>query len=140
MMYYAKLKKQDGAWFVEVPELPGCFTEGESKEEALANAHEALNGWLAANCDRDLDIPTPILRKGRSYHAVEVDLTVAFAIGLRRLRARKGLTQTQAAKKLGISQQAYARLESPTKTNPSLTTLQKIARSLNAEIDLRLVS
>src|SRR5262245_30017727 len=32
---------------VEVPELPGCFTEGDRVEEALANAREAINVTLA---------------------------------------------------------------------------------------------
>lgn len=112
----------------------------ESQAEALVNAREALNVWLAANCDRNLDIPKPAAHKRRSFHAVEVDLPIAFAIGLRRLRSKKRLMQAQVAKKLGVSQQAYAKLESPTKTNPSLATLQKIARSLDAEIDLRVVS
>ena len=92
MMYYARVKKQSGGWLVEFPELPGCLTEGTTREDALINAGEALNGWLAANCDRDLDIPNPVSRKSRVYEAIEVDLPVAFAIRLRRLRAHKGLT------------------------------------------------
>ena len=141
MIYFAKIRKQKGGnWLVEFPDLSGCMTEGSTLEKALSSAREALNGWLASNCDRNLDIPNPVLRKGRSYHPIEVDLPISFAIRLRRLRARKGLTQLQAAKKLGVTQQAYARLESPTRTNPSLTTLQKIADSLDVEIDVRLVS
>lgn len=140
MIYYAKMKKQSGGWLVDFPELPGCATEGSSREEALFNAHEALNGWLAANCDRDLKIPAPVSRKGIAFQPVNVDLPVAFAIRLRSLRAHKGLTQAQAAKRLGISQQGYAKLESPTKTNPSLTTLQKISEALGIEVDVRLVS
>lgn len=33
---------EDGVWVVTVPALPGCFTQGASKEEALANAKEAI--------------------------------------------------------------------------------------------------
>jgi len=29
-------------WIVTVPSLPGCFTQGETREEALANAQEAI--------------------------------------------------------------------------------------------------
>lgn len=33
---------EDGVWVVTVPALPGCFTQGDTKEEALANAREAI--------------------------------------------------------------------------------------------------
>lgn len=33
---------EDGVWVVTVPALPGCFTQGDTREEALANAQEAI--------------------------------------------------------------------------------------------------
>ncbi len=33
---------------VRVPALPGCVTEGETREEALANAREAIIGFIEA--------------------------------------------------------------------------------------------
>lgn len=141
MTYYANLKKQkNGEWLVEFPELPGCLTEGSTKEKAIANAREALNGWLAANCDHHLEIPEPKPNRSKAACPVEVDLNVAFAIGLRRLRKNRGLTQAQAARAIGVSQQAYARLESATRANPSLSTLQRISELLHVGIELRLVS
>lgn len=140
MIYFAKLGKQkNGSYLVEFPELPGCLTEGKNKADALENAKEALDGWLAANCDRDLNIHVPVGRKGSAYHAVEVDLNIAFAVKLRLVRAHLGITQAEAAKKLKISQQAYAKLESPKTTNPSLSTIKKIAGSLQVSV-LKLVS
>src|SRR5436190_14047316 len=98
MIYFARLGKQkDGTYLVEFPELPGCFTEAKNKVEALENAKEALDGWLAANCDRNLKIHSPVQRKGNSYHPVEVDLNIAFAVQLRLLRAHMGVTQAEAA-------------------------------------------
>lgn len=32
----------DGGYVVEVPSLPGCYSQGETKEEALANIREAI--------------------------------------------------------------------------------------------------
>jgi predicted RNase H-like HicB family nuclease len=37
---------EDGGWVVEVPTLPGCISQGESREEAIANAHEATETWI----------------------------------------------------------------------------------------------
>ena len=39
---------EDGWWVVEVPSLPGCFTQGETREEALINAREAIASYIAS--------------------------------------------------------------------------------------------
>jgi transcriptional regulator with XRE-family HTH domain len=70
---------------------------------------------------------------------IPVDIKIAFAIHLRRLRMKKGLTQNDVAKRLGISQQAYAKLEIPD-CNPSLETIKRLSDALHVNIDLRLVS
>jgi len=33
---------EDGYWVVECPSLPGCITQGKTKEEAITNAREAI--------------------------------------------------------------------------------------------------
>ena len=38
----------DSGYTVTVPELPGCITEGDTVEEALTNAREAILGYLEA--------------------------------------------------------------------------------------------
>jgi predicted RNase H-like HicB family nuclease len=37
---------------VSVPALPGCWSEGDTEEEALANIRDAIQGYLAALEDR----------------------------------------------------------------------------------------
>ena len=37
---------EDGYFIVEVPALPGCLSQGKTREEALANIREAIEGWL----------------------------------------------------------------------------------------------
>jgi antitoxin HicB len=36
----------EGGYSVEVPALPGCYTQGESKEEAISMAKEAIELYL----------------------------------------------------------------------------------------------
>jgi antitoxin HicB len=42
---------------VTVPALPGCITEGDTVEEALANAKEAIGAFVMSLKDRNLPIP-----------------------------------------------------------------------------------
>ena len=141
MIYYAKIKKQtDETYLVEFPELSGCFTEGESLDDALEQAQEALDVWMTSNCDRNLNIPAPKERRSKNYYPVEVDIRIAFPIMLRKARKNRRMSQAQVAKKLDISQQAYAKLETPQKANPSLSTIQKLSEALELELQLKLVA
>lgn len=140
MKYTAKIMKQkDGVFLVTFPGLAGCLSEGRTLEEALKNAKEALDGWLAAQIDRNFRLPKQKKVKGLQVHQVEVDAHLAFAIQLRELRRKLHLTQSQVARKLKISQQAYAKMESPFTANPSLSTIQSISSALGAHVDIRLV-
>ena len=86
------------------------------------------------------DIPNPRKYSSKGYYPIDVDMNLSFVIALRRLRREKGLTQSQIAKRLNISQQAYAKLETPFKANPSLSTLKKISNALEVEVKLDLVA
>jgi predicted RNase H-like HicB family nuclease len=37
---------ETGRWAAFFPELPGCASAGDSEEEAVRNAHEALELWF----------------------------------------------------------------------------------------------
>ena len=37
---------EDGYWVVECPSLPGCATQGETKDAALTNIKEAIAGYI----------------------------------------------------------------------------------------------
>jgi predicted RNase H-like HicB family nuclease len=39
---------EEGGFWAEVPALPGCATEGDTREELLANLREAVEGCLVA--------------------------------------------------------------------------------------------
>ena len=48
----------EGGYSVFVPELPSVATQGETIEEARANAQEAIEGYLEVMHDDGLPIPT----------------------------------------------------------------------------------
>ena len=47
------------AFGVVVPDLPGCFSAGDTIEEALDNAHEAIELWIESVLDDGGVVPVP---------------------------------------------------------------------------------
>jgi len=45
---------EDGYFVAEVPSLPGCISQGKSKEEALQNIREAIRVYTAALQDDNI--------------------------------------------------------------------------------------
>jgi len=138
LCYPAKIKylKDDRSYLVEFPDLPGCLTEGDTLDDAKLNAREALTGYLASIFEREYKIPDPSEMKGRNIYMIEPEPEVSVPILLRKLRVKKKLTQGDIAKVLGISYQAYQRLERPGKSNPTLKTLERLAKVFGKDLRL----
>lgn len=51
---------EDGFFVAEVPSLPGCVTQGSTREETLANAREAIAAYLESIEEHGEAIPPPI--------------------------------------------------------------------------------
>jgi antitoxin HicB len=137
MYYYAKIVRQDGAFLVSFPDLQNVNTYGDTLEEALRNAAEALNGALETDFERGYSLPEARARQGRTMHPVEIAPHIEIAYQLRRLR--NGHSQEEIAGRLGISAQAYQKLENPRKCNPTVKTLEKIGYALNKKLEVSFV-
>jgi predicted RNase H-like HicB family nuclease len=57
---------EEGGFWAEVPALPGCFTEGDTREELLANIREAVEGILQG--------PPQTVPLANGAHAEEIDI------------------------------------------------------------------
>ncbi|HEX3000488.1 MAG TPA: type II toxin-antitoxin system HicB family antitoxin [Armatimonadota bacterium] len=55
---------EDGGYVATVPALPGCVTQGETREEALAMAHDAAAGYIASLRKHGETIPQASLIAG----------------------------------------------------------------------------
>ena len=55
--------KEDDAYVAEVPQLAGCAAHGDSQEEALRNAQEAIGLWLETAKEFGDPIPEPVGRR-----------------------------------------------------------------------------
>ena len=57
------LPEADGGGFVaSVPDLPGCMSDGDTPQEALATIDDAIAAWIEAAADLGRDIPPPSRR------------------------------------------------------------------------------
>ena len=136
LAYPAHIEKQDDGYLVTFPDLENVMTYGATIDEALHNAEEALNGCIEADFERNFVIPSPSAIAGKTY-CVPVAAHISVAIMLRTLRADR--PQTEVARQLNISYQVYQRLENPRKANPTVKTLEKIARVFGKRIELGFV-
>ncbi|MHC4444340.1 MAG: type II toxin-antitoxin system HicB family antitoxin [Planctomycetota bacterium] len=48
---------ENGYWVAECPSLPGCVSQGKTKEEAIINIKEAIEGYILALKEDDLPVP-----------------------------------------------------------------------------------
>ncbi len=49
-----------GGFVVSCPSLPGCHSQGESRDEALKNIREAIEGYLASLKKHNLPLPSDL--------------------------------------------------------------------------------
>ena len=58
--------EKDQYYIVEVPELPGCMSDGETYEEALRNIQLIISEWIETAKELGREIPEP---KGKLMYA-----------------------------------------------------------------------
>ena len=49
-------RDEDGVWVVECPAIPGCVSQGESKEQAVENIKDAIKLCLEVRAERGLPL------------------------------------------------------------------------------------
>jgi antitoxin HicB len=133
MVYNCTIKKEGNMFIAQFPDMTNVVTGGFTHEEALAMAKEALDGCLEADISQGNTIPKPKYKKG---YPITVAPHIALSLKLRELRGSQ--SQSEIAHMLGLSYQAYQRLENPRKANPTVKTLEKIARVYGRELSISL--
>ena len=48
---------EDGYWVAECPSLPGCISQGATREEAVVNIREAIEGYIEVLKEDGLPVP-----------------------------------------------------------------------------------
>ena len=57
MKFMATLERdEDGVWVAECPAIPGCVSQGATRDEALANIREAIAACLEVRAERGMSL------------------------------------------------------------------------------------
>lgn len=49
-------RDEDGVWVVECPAIPGCFSQGDTRDAALANIRDAIRACLEVRAERGMPL------------------------------------------------------------------------------------
>ncbi|AFW96807.1 hypothetical protein ANA_C20363 [Anabaena sp. 90] len=49
-------RDEDGVWIIECPSIPGCISQGATKEEALENIQDAISACLQVRAEMGLPL------------------------------------------------------------------------------------
>ena len=52
--------REDGGWVAEVPSLPDCISQGQTKDEALENVRNAIETWIDGARTVGLAVPDEV--------------------------------------------------------------------------------
>jgi predicted RNase H-like HicB family nuclease len=55
-------RDEDGAWVVECPSIPGCVSQGATREEALENVRDAIRGCLEVRAEKGMPLTVETLQ------------------------------------------------------------------------------
>jgi len=112
---------EGGGFVVTFPDLPGCMSDGATREEAIENGRDAFLTWVSARVDQGKSIPTP---RGRTLDEIlegfgddeSIPWQVIFPDShsgtvLRGFRYRNGWTQRETAERVGVSCRCVSEME-----------------------------
>ncbi|HEW98583.1 MAG: hypothetical protein DRR16_21595 [Candidatus Parabeggiatoa sp. nov. 3] len=135
LIYGASITPDDDGFLVTFRDLKNVFSGGKTREEAIFNAVEALDGVLLEMVAEDLNIPLPSdIQPGEK--AISASPEVAAPVILHLLRQESGQTIGIMAQAMEMKYQTYQRME----TYGHYLTLKNLKRAaslMGASVELR---
>ena len=134
--YKAKIEKDDDGYSVIFPDLLGCLSYGSTLKEAREHAIEALDLYLEEANDPKWPLPKSVNHRGKNYYWIIPSPEISIPLMIREARKDRRISQQKAADLLKMKLQTYQKLEYPRKSNPTATTLLRIAEALKIKFEI----
>jgi antitoxin HicB len=130
--YGAMIVEEAGDFVVVVRDLPEVVTSGDSLEEALALAADAIEVIVAGRMDEDLLVPSPSpLAKGE--YPVALPAALAAKLAVYRAWKDSGLKKTELARRLDRNEAEVRRILDP-RHGTKLAQLDEAAHALGGRL------
>lgn len=113
MITYPALFEPDmtqGGFVVTFPDVPGCITQGDSEQDALEMAQDALATVLGHIVDESGALPKPSVRRGRRYRHIGLPLIQSAKLDLYLAFRASGRRKSDLARRMGIQKANVDRL------------------------------
>lgn len=94
-------KDTNGTYLVTFPDIPEATTFAETKDEALANAVDALEAGLSFYIDDNKDLPKASAKRGRSI--VRPSLIGEIKLGIYKTMREGRIRKTDLARRMGVA-------------------------------------
>lgn len=107
MRYPVKLEPDSGGYVVSFPDIPEALTQGDTREEALEMARDALVTAFEFYFEDGERVPAPGDVTG---DFVEVPASIAAKVLMLNAFIDSGLTQVELAARMGVKKQEVTRL------------------------------
>jgi antitoxin HicB len=133
---YALDPEQNGWWLVRFPDIPEALTEGETGEEAHANATDCLLAALEGYVKAGQPIPRPSKGSANDLRATLPSLATAKLAVYETMRAR-GWSRRRLSEELNMTQEAVRRLLSLRQSSP-MAAIDKALAAMGAELVIEL--
>lgn len=113
----------EGGFLVQFPDIPGAATCGDDLTEALEMAEDGLTVILCAYVENDEDLPAPSPAVA-GQQMIALPLLAAAKLSLYTAMRERGITRTELAGMLGISEAAVGKLLTPDYDSHITTVMQ----------------
>jgi antitoxin HicB len=129
--------RRDGGYIVRSRDIPEAITQGESVDDALAEAAGALQAALEARIEDGLDIPAPSARK-RGERLVGTPITTALKAAVHVALRDSGVSKSELARRMQVDEKEARRMLDP-RHPTKVPTLERALAVLGrrAEIEVR---
>jgi antitoxin HicB len=127
-------EKVDGGFVVTFRDLKGAITQGDSVKEALSQAADCLEEYIAFCLKEGRDIPNPSTPR-RGEHLIPVPPLIAAKAALFLAMRQAKISNTKLARQLRCDEKDVRRMLDP-RHNSKITTLQGALASLGKQIVL----
>lgn len=126
--------RKDGGYIVSCRDIPEAITQGDSVEEALAEAEGALQAAIEGRIEDDLEVPAPSAAK-RGERTVATPITTALKAAVYVSMSEQRVSKSELARRMRVHEKEARRMLDP-KHPTKVPTLERALAALGKRAEI----